>query len=82
MLVFSGRGSNVTLSPFVVGAFLFIWVAVTVHRDMLIASIKGMPFQDNYISCVMRTHAYCICKNNGADHLRKNSTADQNLCFH
>ena len=59
MLVFSGRDSNVTLSPFVVGVFLFIWVAVTVHRDMLIASIKGMPFQD--ISAASREYLLIAC---------------------
>ena len=29
----------------------------------------------------MRKHAFCICKNKGADQLHSNRAADQRLCF-
>ena len=34
------------------------------------------------MSCIMRTPAFCICENKGADQLRSACAADQCLYFH
>ena len=35
----------------------------------------------DYMSCVVRKPAFCICENKDADQLRGNREADQRLCF-
>ena len=35
----------------------------------------------NHLSRIIKNPAFCICKNKGADQLRRNLAADQHLCF-
>ena len=55
--------------------------------SLMSESLKGVPFVSlsvgsvYYLSRVMSKSAFCICKNKGADQLRDNRIADQNLCF-